>query len=342
MTVLALGRHMSRAVRWLRRRRSRPMILMYHRVAQPEVDPWALCVSPGHFAQQLEVLQRCCVCLRLDDFVLSLIEGRLPTRAVAVTFDDGYADNLHEAAPALERYGVPATVFLATGFLGAQREFWWDELEYLLLHPGPLPAVLVLEVRCEERLWSLGEAAEYSAEEFARHRSWRGWEEAPGRRQVIYREIYELLRTLQPSEQEAVLDHLGAWAQIPRRARPSYRILTSSETAELARSPMVSIGAHTITHPVLPGLPEEAQRQEIERSRADCERLTGATVRSFSYPFGAKSETTRALVAKAGMLTACAGYGELVQGMSDPFALPRVPVFDWDGREFARRLALSW
>lgn len=342
MTVLGVRRQMSRAGRWLRHRRPRPMILMYHRVARPKADPWALCVSPEHFAEQLEALQRRRVCLPLADFVARLTERRLPMRAVAVTFDDGYADTLYEAAPALEEHRVPATVFLATGLLGSDREFWWDELERVLLHPGGLPSTLVLKVGRVERQWSLGEAAEYSAEQFACHRSWCGWDEPLDARQLLFRQIYDWLRTLEPSEPQAVLEQLRVWAEAPAQARPSHRILTSAEAAELARSPTISIGAHTRTHPVLPDLPLAAQREEIDISKADCERLTGAPVRSFSYPFSATCKATRDLVAGAGMQVACAGSGELVQGTADPLMLPRVPVFDWGAREFSRRLALSW
>jgi peptidoglycan/xylan/chitin deacetylase (PgdA/CDA1 family) len=339
MTVLRVGKHMSRAARWLR---PRPMILMYHRVARPEVDPWALSVSPAHFAEQLEVLRRSRVCLPLTDLVLGLKEQRLPARALAITFDDGYADNLHQAAPALERYQVPATVFLVSGVLGSDREFWWDELERILLHPGCLPATLVLKVGRVERRWSLGEAAEHSAEQFVRHRSWCGWDEPPGRRQLIFRQVYDWLRSFRPSDQDAVLDQLRAWARTPAQARSSHRILTAAEAAELARSPMISIGAHTMTHPALPELTKDAQRREIEQSSADCEDLTGAPIRSFSYPFSATSDATREMVARSGMLIACAGSGELAQGTADPLMLPRVPVFDWDGREFSRQLGLSW
>ena len=65
--------------------------------------------------------------------------GDVPSAGVVVTFDDGYADNFHNAKPLLERYEIPATVFVTTGYLQDQREFWWDELERILLQPGTLP-----------------------------------------------------------------------------------------------------------------------------------------------------------------------------------------------------------
>ncbi len=95
----------------------RPAILMYHRIGTPAVDPWGLAVSPKHFDEQLAVLCRTRVVLSLPDLVSRLERGTLPANAAAVTFDDGYADNLSEASPRLLEAGVPATLFVATGFL---------------------------------------------------------------------------------------------------------------------------------------------------------------------------------------------------------------------------------
>src|SRR5258707_784388 len=101
------------------RLRGRRVVLLYHRIARIERDPWSLCVTPEHFAEHLDVL-RAWRRVRLDQ----IGSGRL---SVAITFDDGYADNLHEAARLLIRSDTPATFFLATGYLGGAREFWWDE-----------------------------------------------------------------------------------------------------------------------------------------------------------------------------------------------------------------------
>jgi peptidoglycan/xylan/chitin deacetylase (PgdA/CDA1 family) len=82
----------------------------------------------------------------LQQLVEALQEGKVPARAVVVTFDDGYPDNLHEAMPLLERYDISATMFVTAGQLGSQREPWWDELDRLLLQPGILPPKLRLNI----------------------------------------------------------------------------------------------------------------------------------------------------------------------------------------------------
>ncbi len=111
------------------------IVLLYHRVARTPYDPWELCVTPEHFAEHLEVLRRWRR-MRLDQVRTSRWRIRREEPAVAITFDDGYADNLHEAARLLERFDTPATFFISTGYVGSGREFWWDELERILGEDG--------------------------------------------------------------------------------------------------------------------------------------------------------------------------------------------------------------
>src|SRR5215216_7794219 len=159
MRVRGVGR-LRRALQRIKRRVSdRALILMYHRVAEPGCDPWELAVTPEHFRQHLEVLRKYDRMMRNDQLAASLERGKLPNRAVVVTFDDGYADNLLSAKPLLEKYDVPATVFIATGYVGNEREFWWDELERVCLQPGKLPGMLRLNVNGKAYEWNLHAAS---------------------------------------------------------------------------------------------------------------------------------------------------------------------------------------
>lgn len=119
----------------------RAVILLYHRVAdaQPGTDPHNLCVSPARFEEQMRTLRERVPVLPLATLVRHIRERTLPYRCAAVTFDDGYADNLYNAKPVLERHDIPATVFVATGAVGRTEEFYWDECERLILNgPGRL------------------------------------------------------------------------------------------------------------------------------------------------------------------------------------------------------------
>src|ERR1700751_4328777 len=103
-----------RVHRWFRRMGG-PSILMYHRIATPDVDPWGLSISPERFAEQVQALCARRTVLSMDAFVAQLRSRTLPPDAVALTFDDGYWATSRQAKPILEAAGVPATVFLTTG-----------------------------------------------------------------------------------------------------------------------------------------------------------------------------------------------------------------------------------
>ena len=100
----------------------RCVILGYHRVADVASDPSSLCVSKRRFADHLDCLRRHYNPMSLQGLVEAVSAGEVPRRGVVVTFDDGYADNLHSARPLLEQYDVPATVFVITGQIGSKRE----------------------------------------------------------------------------------------------------------------------------------------------------------------------------------------------------------------------------
>jgi peptidoglycan/xylan/chitin deacetylase (PgdA/CDA1 family) len=112
-------------------------VLMYHRIAEEPWDPWELCVSPRHFAEHLEVLSRPGMALSLGQLAGAVRAGKVPSDSAIITFDDGYVDNLQTAKPLLERYGIPATVFVTSGYVGDRRGYWWDELKELAGTGGP-------------------------------------------------------------------------------------------------------------------------------------------------------------------------------------------------------------
>jgi peptidoglycan/xylan/chitin deacetylase (PgdA/CDA1 family) len=84
-------------------------------------------VTPQHFADHLEALQKNYHPVSLKELTHAIKEGRIPDNAIAVTFDDGYADNLYAAKPLLEHYNTPATVFVTAGYIGQEKKFNWDE-----------------------------------------------------------------------------------------------------------------------------------------------------------------------------------------------------------------------
>jgi peptidoglycan/xylan/chitin deacetylase (PgdA/CDA1 family) len=315
-------------------------ILLYHRVADDDCDPWQLCVSPANFAAQMHALRRETTVLRLEEFA-GIMEKRekIPSKACIVTFDDGYADNLHLAEPALRDSRVPATIFMTSGSVGRTREFWWDELEKIFLRPGRLPSSLAIRVGSQSHEWQLAGDADYTRAAFALHQKWSAeGKDAPTARQRIYQSVYHLLQQLSRETRDPIIDQIVDWAGASRDLRPSHRALSNEETRQLSCSEWISIGAHTITHQSLSNEPHEIQREEIAGSKIQLEALIGRPVNTFSYPYGHHTDETAEIARQAGFRCACACMEKTASSVSDIFRLPRVMVRDWSKAEFVKRL----
>lgn len=321
-------------------KRHRAAILLYHRVAEPEADPWRLAVARDRFAEQVDVLREGFKPIPLRELVEKLDDG-LPERAVAITFDDGYADNLESAVPLLERAGLPATFFLTTAMLGKNGEFWWDDLERILLRPGTLASPVRLHVAGVEREWELGEDAYYDPQRAASFSTWRATDLPPTTRHSLYLELYQLLRPLEDAERRELIDELLVAAGLATSGRGVNRILTPDEVVTLGRSSGVEVGAHTSTHPQLSALGPTAQLQEIESSKRRLEELLESPVSGFAYPHGGTDAYDRksvSAVREAGFEFACSAFQGAVFRANPRFELPRFLVEDWSGEELARRL----
>jgi peptidoglycan/xylan/chitin deacetylase (PgdA/CDA1 family) len=327
---------------WFKRRREpNGLILLYHRVADLNSDPWQLCVSPGNFEQQMQLLREKYSPVPLHKLTSILSAKHSPLSPVAVTFDDGYADNLYQALPTLEQFEIPTTFFLTTGWLSRQREFWWDELDRLLLQPGHLPETLRLTADGKSDRWCLGETANYTAENAENYRRWCNWEQPPTVRHDIYYAVWKRLYALPPQNRQSVLDEILEWAGSEAVERPSHRRLSREEVNALSRSSIVEIGAHTVNHPVLTTLSPAAQKREIELSKTALEELINHPVTSFAYPHGDYCEETIGLLRQAGFLWACTTRPGRVWQRHDCFQLPRLYIGNWDGDELFKRIS-AW
>ena len=296
------------------------VILMYHRVTDPAVDTYNLAVSPAHFAEQMEIVRRTCVPMHLVDLIDFVVAGKLPNRAVAVTFDDGYCDNFNQAYPLLQAAGVPATVFVASGKIDSPREFWWDDLERILLAPKQVPAELRLGLNAEEYCWPT---------------------RTPEERVATHRAVHALLSVQAIKKREETLDRLVDWSGVGSIGRPAHRAMTTDELIRLAGSGLVQIGGHTVNHPVLSALSVEDQGDEISEGCRSLEAILGQPIRTFAYPYGRAADWTDAtatIVRDAGLRGAVTTIPGSIEAGADPFRLRRWAVANWDGRQFARAL----
>jgi len=328
--------------------RSQPvgLILLYHRVADLEGDPQLLAVEVQRFADQMAHLSWRYEVVTLHELIRrrsTHSDARRPL--VAVTFDDGYADNLVNAKPALESAHVPATVFVASGYMEGEQQFWWDELESIFLRPSSLPEVLPLSVDGEMREWVLGRDTVYDDAQCIAYRGWNVLcREDPTRRHQLYRALCALLRPMAEADRERTLCTIRSWAGYLHATASSHRILTPQEVRTLASGPWVEVGAHTESHPVLARLPLGAQREEIGRCKERLQSVLSCPVTSFAYPYGTMADytaDTTALVKEEGYSLACSNYPERVTRDTDVYQLPRFVVRNWDQDRF-RTMMESW
>jgi len=288
------------------------VILMYHRVAAPEHDPYGLAVHPDRFAAQVERLVRSGRVVPLEGLEADRTPGQL-----AVTFDDGYADNATVAAPLLVSAGLPATWFITAGRLG-NRRFWWDRLAGALLGADAPPSGDVSVAGTD--LW------------LDLH--------TPEARRTALRFLHRRLRPLPPDELENTVDHVLERLGVPERDEDD-ATMTTDQLRTLADSPLQQIGAHTRTHLQLRGQSERLQREEVVGSVQDLSTLLDRPVRTFAYPFGSEGavgDLAPRLVAEAGCTLACGTNPGAVDRRSDRFLLPRLNVRDWAADEFDARL----
>lgn len=310
------------------------LILAYHRVCHLDFDPQLLAVSPDHFKSQMLVIKKYCTPIRLNEVGSKKVLFGLPR--VAITFDDGYADNLYFAKPILEELEIPATFFVTSGMVGSNREFWWDELENIFLSSFAISPILNLEVAGKIHSWS-----ELDAPDHSKKNNWNVLDAAKHKinpRQKAYLELSALIHPLNHIERENVLTNLFDWASRTREARLTHKALTAPEVKELNEGGLVEVGAHSVRHELFFELSKDAQKYEISTSKNQLEELLQCEVGSFAYPFGGKSHysvLSPSLVREAGFKRACSNFPGLVNGKTDPFQLPRFLVRNWSGAEFS-------
>lgn len=318
------------------------IILLYHRVVDLTIDPQLLCVSPARFADHLEVLRQTCHPMTVQELIERANSDTLPDRAVAVTFDDGYADNLTQAAPLLARFDCPAVVFVTARPEDHDHEFWWDELERLILEPEHRPRHLQLDIAGEPFEWDLDGTASYTTHDARPHIAWDILSrDDPTARHGLYRNLCGRLRALAPAERNRSLDELRIWADTTRTGRATHRTLTDEQIRELSNLELIEIGAHSVTHSVLASQALDKQRDEISTSKVRLEQIIRAPVSSFAYPFGGRLDYTPEtvdVVRRTGFSLACSNFAAPMNRRTDPFQLPRFIVRNWDGNTFAERL----
>ncbi len=302
------------------RSRACVLILTYHRVTPLEaLDPFDLIVSPGNFQEHMAHLARCCEVISLTELVARLAEGQLGKgRRVAITFDDGYRDVFQFAGPVLKEYRLPATIYLASGYTGGDRFFWWDELVHVVTKDTTrVPGLCRL----------LGLDPRPSDEED---------------RKALMERICCRIRELSVEEREDILGTISPEGRpsAGERDRPM-----SWEEVRMMMEDGVTFGAHTCRHPALSSLSEAEALREVEGSKRAVEERLGMEISHFSYPHDDRdfhqnrlSDISRRCAVSAGFTSGVTIIPGVNRPGQDVMALRRVTVRDWTMEAFTRCL----
>lgn len=246
-------------------------ILAYHRVIDmgPETefpfDPELVSATPADFRQQMEYVSTHFDAVTFRD-VLRYIDGEsgLPARPIIVTFDDGYLDNYTHAFPILRELGLPATIFVSTGFVGAQDTYWYDHLAYAIYRADAGTFVL------GTMRFELGDVASRRRATADAIRFLRGVPDAVRRCHLV--SLAERL------------DH-----GIRDEDRALSRPMDWSQIVELHEAG-IEIASHTVSHPALSQCDDETLAFELWESRRELESHLGVPVEVVAYPFGGPDE----------------------------------------------------
>jgi peptidoglycan/xylan/chitin deacetylase (PgdA/CDA1 family) len=270
----------------------------------------------------MEALRKFTTPIPLLKLAQDLKAGNLSPRSVAVTFDDGYVDNLMHAKPILEKHQIPATVFICTGHPG--QEFWWDELDRLIMSSKTDLNSFRLQAGGKHFLWNRPDADSDTQVNI---------------REKFRQELYNFLLDLDIEDQNHAMDVIRRWTGVSSDENAA-RALTTEEFRQLADGGLIEIGAHTRHHPMLPKLPLKQQRAEIVSSKQYLENLLDKPIYGFAYPNGKATDDAKKIVRAAGFKFACTSLHDVVRPGCDLYELTRFWQKDIDGDDFLKSLRL--
>jgi peptidoglycan/xylan/chitin deacetylase (PgdA/CDA1 family) len=294
---------------WPGRRRlgeTRKFIFLYHRIASPQHDPFALAVPESWFQDHLDILKSHCRLVSLDE-ILGIVAATSPILA-SITFDDGYTDKLTTASPILREAGIPATFFICTGCLGDVRGFWWDRLASAIRAAG------TLSPDCEP-MRKLSVTSDLSS---------------PDARRKATLEIASRVQRMHPLDRDRVVADLeNVLLDEGSGKREPCPVLDEAGVRELGSQPLAQLGAHTHNHAMLSMLTREEQLAEINRSVTKLQDITGTRPRFVAYPYGSEQDynTDSCLAARdAGLQAAFVNHAARFDPKGQPYRVPRYYV----------------
>src|SRR5215471_11529938 len=294
--------------------RSRLTILIFHRVLEQRDELFPNAIHGATFRERMQWIGSWFNVLPLDEAVAALRRGALPARALAITFDDGYADNCTVALPILRQLGLHATVFIATAFLDRSAMF----------NDVVIEAVRRTRVQALD-LSTIGLGI-FTLDSLSARRS----------------AVDAILRNLRYLPLSLRNERTDAIASIAGVEPPSGLMMTSDQVRSLAAAGM-GVGGHTMRHPILSMIDEESARSEIAGGREALEGVIRQPVTLFAYPNGRPGTDYTAIhvamVQDLGFAAAFSTSGGAARSGDSPFELPRFTPWDHTRARWGWRLA---
>ncbi|QYN34472.1 polysaccharide deacetylase family protein [Pseudonocardia sp. DSM 110487] len=283
----------------MRSRADRLLVLGYHNIESTWFWPSRPGAGIATFARQMRVLHRIANVVPLEDALDALAAGRpLPPRAVALTFDDGYRDNLELAAPVLRGYGMPATIYLVPGFLSGEQHAWWERLG-----------------------WAVGRAR-------ARRVRLDGQELVLGDDGAALRTVETLVKRMTHDERMNAVERLVEDLRPSGEYRADELFLDWDAARGLVPAGM-TVGSHTLSHAILGRETAADQHVDLRESRRVLQRELSAEVATLAYPNGTRDDyddATFAAAREAGYSHAVTAWGGPVSADAPPFEITRTMV----------------
>ena len=238
--------------------------LCYHSVVPTDrtSTPWYktyLCVTEKDFESQIKFISKNYNCIDLPTAIEKLKNKKLPKKSVIVTFDDGYRNNLSVAFPILKKYNVPATIYITTGLIDRRAHFWWDEQGFIINNHSHLS----FDWEGRHFNWTLISIQE---------------------KMSAYKNLTALFKTLNLDKQKELMKLIRLRSNL--HYNYNNEILSWKEVKHLDSDPLITIGAHTINHPILSNISTYQAKEEIAHSKKIIEKQLKHSIDHFSYPFG--------------------------------------------------------
>ncbi|MCW8889429.1 MAG: polysaccharide deacetylase family protein [Sedimenticola sp.] len=299
--------------------RNKITILIYHQVLSVDEPVREDCITRDEFDQQMAIISKVFHVISIDQALAYLDQGKIPPRSVVITFDDGYANNYYEALPVLKKYDLPATLYVVGS--AVQGGELWNDTVYELIHSAE-PEEIDLNV--------FGMGKQRITDSAVRH--------------TVSDQLITKFKTLPPDEQNKAIRQLRkiiGCSELDKR-----NMLTAEELVKLSEEPRMTIGSHTMWHPMLSYIGITDAENDVKRGKEYIEEIIKKPIEHFAYPYGKYGKHFHAehlnMIAALGFKSAVTTNWGSVNKDSSRYFLQRFTPWDKNPIKFFLRICLNY